>query len=306
MGEDVFRFLMPGEVKALYAEGRRAAAQAGARLRLQIDFMDAPSLAPVPWELAYDPDYGDHLCLTDPTPLCRSVASAVVFQHSDRPLRILGMVAKPRAGGLAEANDTIESEREQTSITRSLEMLDEARVTLHWTTSGTRAELRRRLRNPPGGSGGWGVFHYIGHGGLDDTRPDGPEGFLLLQEAGGVDPLYASDLKRLMVTPQMTPQLVVLNCCSGAKASPGLPFSSVAARLVQGGIRAVIAMQFEVSERAAQLFSEAFYGQLAEGETIQTALTAARQDICARGISEWVTPALYTSGPDFAPLERAG
>ncbi|HEY8613631.1 MAG TPA: CHAT domain-containing protein [Roseomonas sp.] len=301
MGEDVFRFLMPGDVKELFDESRSAAGGRGEKLRVQIDVASAPALAHIPWELAYDKAFGDHLCLAEPTPMCRSVKAVANFARSTRPLRILGMVSKPHLPGLHEDKDTVNFGREQTAITEALNKLGEERVTLHWTTSGTRSELRRMFRSPPSGES-WGVFHFIGHGEFDSELS---EGYLLLQEAGGIARLSGQNLRHLAVNAGKTPQLVVLNCCSGARAAPGLSFSSVAEKLVQGGIPAVIAMQFEVSERAAQIFSSCFYAQIAIGETVQTALTIARQELCSDDIAEWVTPALYMSGPDFALVDRA-
>lgn len=295
LGEDIFRFIITSEVASLFAASRKAAAVANVRLRIALDLTEAPSLTNIPWELAYDPTYGDHLCLYEFTPMSRQVQAPLTFVRTGKPLQILGMVAKPRLANEINLIETLESEKEQTNITRALGSLEDGRVKLHWTTAGTRAELGRRLRSPPEGSG-WDVFHFIGHGGYNNSED---EGFLFFEQAGGVDEVSGLELRRLLARPG-APQLVVLNCCSGAVSGPGLPFSSVAATLLQGGIRAVIAMQFEVTERAAQIFSEIFYGQISEGETIQTALTVARQELDGKNLSEWVTPVLYLSGDDFA------
>jgi hypothetical protein len=301
LGQDVFAFLMQGDVRTLFNQSRREATHAGRRLRIRLDLEGAPAVAHIPWELAFDSAVDDHLCLLDPTPVSRAVEVEYDIRRSSRPLRILGMVARPAIAGLAAGLQEASFAREQAAISDALKDLGAERATLHWTTSGTRSDLRRMLRRPPGAEG-WGVFHFIGHGEFD---PEEGEGFLLLQEAGGVARLSGTDLKRLAATVEGAPQLVVLNCCSGARTAPGLSFASVAERLVRAGIPAVIAMQFEVTEEAAQTFSRALYEAIAEGETIGAALTIARIELSAGHCGEWVTPALYTSCPDFALVERA-
>ena len=81
--------------------------------------------------------------------------------------------------------------------------------------------------------------------------------------------------------------------------STGL-FSSTAAVLVRGGISAVAAMQYEISDRAAIAFSRGFYGALARGRAVDDAVSSGRVAIV--GLSgrtlEWVTPVLYLRGHD--------
>ena len=87
---------------------------------------------------------------------------------------------------------------------------------------------------------------------------------------------------------------MVLNSCEGARSSPTDPFAGAAQSLVQQGIPAVIAMQFEITDDAAIILSHEFYSAVADGYAIDTALGEARKAIFASGNEvEWGTPVLY-------------
>jgi CHAT domain len=58
-------------------------------------------------------------------------------------------------------------------------------------------------------------------------------------------------------------RLVFLNSCEGAKGSESDAFSSTAATLVRRGIPAVVAMQYEITDKAAIEFSRDFYEAVA-------------------------------------------
>jgi tetratricopeptide (TPR) repeat protein len=94
-------------------------------------------------------------------------------------------------------------------------------------------------------------------------------------------------------------RLAVLNACEGARASRADPFAGTAQSLVQQGIPAVIAMQFEVTDEAAICFTREFYSAIAVGYPVDAALAEARKAIFAEVSEiEWGTPVLYMRSPD--------
>ena len=94
-------------------------------------------------------------------------------------------------------------------------------------------------------------------------------------------------------------RLAILNACEGARTSRQDPFAGSAQSLVQQGIPAVIAMQFEIADDVASTFAHEFYGALADGLPIDAAVTEARKAIFAGGREiEWATPVLYLRAPD--------
>ena len=99
-------------------------------------------------------------------------------------------------------------------------------------------------------------------------------------------------------------RLAVLNACEGARASRGDPFAGTAQSLVQQGIPAVIAMQFEVTDEAAICFTREFYAAIAVGYPVDAALAEARKAIFAEVSEiEWGTPVLYMRSPDGKVFE---
>src|SRR2546430_144567 len=95
-------------------------------------------------------------------------------------------------------------------------------------------------------------------------------------------------------------RLVVLNSCEGARGSELDIFSSTAAILVRRGIPAVLAMQYEITDRAAITLSKVFYEALAKGIPVDRAVSEARKTISlAAGTTvEWGTPVLYMRSPN--------
>jgi formylglycine-generating enzyme required for sulfatase activity len=93
--------------------------------------------------------------------------------------------------------------------------------------------------------------------------------------------------------------LALLNACEGARVGTSDPFAGVAQHLVLQGIPAIIAMQFEITDNAAMILAQEFYGALADGYPVEAALAEARKAIFVAGHEvEWGTPVLYSRASD--------
>jgi CHAT domain-containing protein len=91
-----------------------------------------------------------------------------------------------------------------------------------------------------------------------------------------------------------TLRLVVLNACEGARTGQDDPFSGSAQGLIQQGIPAVVAMQFEISDSAAITLASEMYGAICDGYSLEAAVASARKTIFTDGNqTEWATPVLY-------------
>ncbi len=155
----------------------------------------------------------------------------------------------------------------------------------------TLAALQRRLRR-----GEYHIFHFIGHGAFDERAQDG---VLLMEDEARIARAVGGQELGMLLHDHSSLRLAILNACEGARASRTDPFAGVAQSLVQQGIPAVIAMQFEVADETAILFAHEFYGAVADGYPVDTALAEARKAIFARGDDlEWGTPVLYMRAPD--------
>lgn len=137
-------------------------------------------------------------------------------------------------------------------------------------------------------------------------------GYLLFENKDGKQaPISAEILGELLH--QQDISLVVLSACQSAMVAGDEPFGSVAARLTQTGIPAIIAMPYSVLiTTTRRLFAE-FYLQLARGRRIGESLENARRKLMidsSRGerqrgtervtlhLDDWFVPNLYQSGQD--------
>ncbi len=168
------------------------------------------------------------------------------------PLRILAMTASPK--GMASLDVTVERQRMQRGLAT---LIDQGLVELTWLEGETWQDLRRTLLR-----GTWHIFHFVGHGGFDETRREGM--VLFSDKAGNPREITASQLAQLL-RDHRSLRLAVFNSCEGARADKQDIFSSTATTLVRAGIPAVLAMQYEITDAAAMQFAESFYETLAEG-----------------------------------------
>jgi len=302
IGSRLFDFVFQRRILDLYKTAYDSAKTAETPLfvKLSVD----PTLAYVPWETLWDKQNHFYLSADQFTPFSRGpVIETGPFATTGQPIRILGMAARVKTlNGISVG--AIDADTEQVKIKKALDNLSSDKVKISWIPSAKVRDLNRGLARGDEGQA-WDIFHFIGHGGYDDARK---AGFIVVQEEGGSkgSQLFSDDLRGFLVQPRRTPKLVVLNSCSGAQAQPGELFSSTAADLIQGGIAAVIAMQFEISDAMGIAFSDTFYTYLADGNSIQSALAHTRRELKARSFGEWISPVLYMRTHDGSIFRSVG
>jgi len=288
VGEMLFAGLLStGEVAGRYRAAAAVAAERGEGLRVVLR-IDDPALAGLPWEAMYDGAGGAYVCRQDQLVRHVPVASVPAPLRVEPPLRILGVVSSPR--GLPP----LDVDKEQDLLARALaRSAAQGLAELHWAPSATWADLQDLLLDRE-----WHVLHFIGHGDFDPGRDEGV--LALTREDGRADLVAAHRLVDLLRQARPMPRLVVLNSCSGAAAGAGDLFSGTAAALVRGGVSAVAAMQYEISDPAAVAFARGFYAAIARGRGVDDAVSSGRVAILGTGdrTLEWVTPVLYLRGHD--------
>jgi len=139
------------------------------------------------------------------------------------------------------------------------------------------------------------VVHFMGHG-TQDPRTGAVVCFE--QENGSLDAVTARDFLRRV---HQSVFLVTLNAC--VSATPGeTHLSNLAAALVQQHTPYALGMRFRVLDQDALLLSQALYGYLARGSSVEEATYQARLAL-ARGQHSWTVgvPVLYTSLAQAAP-----
>lgn len=287
-GRRLFDLLLTGEVRTRYDVSLREATrqEMGLRLRLRIR---SPELAMVPWEFMYDLRQGEYVCLSRSSPIVRYLEAQQPIQPLAvrLPLRILAMVAAPT--DLAALDVAQEKARAEAALEP---LRHQGLVELTWVEGQTWRDLQRALQGGP-----WHIFHFIGHGGFDRHADEGL--IALADEAGKSQFLNATQFGRLLVD-HSSLRLVLLNSCEGAQSGTRDLFAGSATTLVRRGMPAVIAMQFEISDRAAIEFAHAFYTALASDIPVDGAVAEARKavSIALANTVEWGTPVLFLRAAD--------
>ena len=294
-GKDLFKALVGGEILSRYEVSREKARQQrkGLRIKLRIQ---AAELAALPWEFLYDHRRGEYLCLSKNTPTIRylELPQPIPSLTVTPPLRILGMIASPTD------LPRLDVDRERQRIENAVQKLQkEGFLELTWLSGQTWRDLDEAMWGGP-----WHIFHFIGHGGFD---PHTDEGLIALADEQGQKHLLTATQVAGLLADHHDLRLVILNSCEGAKGGTLDIYSSTAAILVRRGIAAVLAMQYEITDRAAIEFSRSFYRALAYGLPIDAAVAAARAavNIEVKNSLEWGTPVLYMRSPDGVLFELA-
>jgi formylglycine-generating enzyme required for sulfatase activity len=289
-GGKLFESVFRGEVRDCFTASLNQLAYEDDRgLRIRLSLAEAPELASWPWEYLHH--RRQFVVLSRETPLIRlpELPRPIRPLAAPPPLRFVGLVSDPKDSRFAKLN----VEREKANINTALGgLVERGLFTLEWLHTATLAELQKRLRQGDPVH----IFHFIGHGGWDRERDDG---LLVFQDEYGDGYEVGASHLATILNNHKSLRLVVLNACEGARLSPADPFAGVAGTLVSLGLPAVLAMQFEITDRAAIQLARIFYESLADGLPIESALTEARVEIFASGNDvEWGTPVLYLRAAD--------
>jgi tetratricopeptide (TPR) repeat protein len=269
-------------------------------LHLQIA-SDDPRVLGWPWEALRDPQTGvlGQLCqierrlhqVRDPQPLSDQLPA-------DR-VNILLVTARP-----------FEADVQYRSLSRPLvELIARRNLPAQVTVlrPPTLDRLRGHLRERPQF---YHLVHFDGHGayraepaGSSHTLR-GPQGCLIFEDRDGKpDPVTAEQLSVLLREYRIP--AVVLNACQSGMVDHDAEdaFASVAASLLQSGIRSVVAMAYSLYVSGGQEFLPSFYQRLFESGSVAEAVRAGRQQmfaqpdrVCARGqfpLQDWLVPVLY-------------
>ncbi|MFJ5778868.1 CHAT domain-containing protein [Streptomyces sp. NPDC093094] len=284
MGQQLFDALFAGPVSGTYRASQSVALARQEKLQIVLR-LESPELTLLPWETLFDPLVDAYVCRHEP--MVRHLPASYTPNPLpvEPPLRILVVIASPRGLPLLDT----EAERERLGEALA-EQVAAGRVELVWLTDATWSSLHARLLDGP-----WHVLHFIGHGDYDVRSEEGL--IALVGDGGSAHMVEASRLADLVGEADPAPRLMVLNSCASAQGGSDDGFSSVGAALVRGGISAVAAMQFAVSDRASVRFAQGFYTALAHGRRVDNAVRSGRISMLGAGQSlEWITPVLYVRG----------
>ena len=286
-GAALFDAVFTGDVKACFRSSIDEVRQRHAGLRIRLRLGD-PGMADLPWEFLYNRSVNRFIALSVQTPVVRYMDLPEQIQPIavELPIRVLVMIPSPIDF------PSLDVEAEWTRLHQALSALIAAnQIALERVDDATLESLQRRLRRAS-----YHIFHFIGHGEFDQ---DQQEGVLILEAENRRGHKVGSQFLGMLLHDHESLRLAILNACEGARTSRTDPFAGSAQSLVQQGIPAVIAMQFEIADDVASWFAHEFYGALANGYPVDASLTEARKSIFAAGHEvEWGTPVLYLRAPD--------
>jgi tetratricopeptide (TPR) repeat protein len=287
-GAALFAALFAEEVATSFQRALALAQAQDAPLRVRLNLTDTPALARLPWEYLYDRSRGRFLAQSIQTPVIRylDLNEPIKPLAVRAPLRLLVVIAHPSD---APALDVV---HEWANIEQTLQpLVQRGQIEVERLPQGTLAALQDRLRGPP-----VHVIHFIGHGAFDDVAQDG---LLLFENEQGASHFVGGKRLGALLRNHPPVRMVVLNSCAGARAAVTDAFAGVAQTLLRQGMPGVLAMQYEITDRAARQFSQEFYAALADGLTIDSALTEARVALFTRDHeTEWGVPVLYLRAAD--------
>jgi hypothetical protein len=287
-GGQLFQAMFSGAVLGALQSSLNEAFRKDAGLRIRLRLTDTPELADVPWEFLFNSTANRFLNLTPDTPLIRYLDLPMPVRPLTvtPPLRVLVMISSP------VDFPQLDVEAEWVRLNAALgDLVKRGLVTITRLPNASLAGLQRPLRLDK-----YHIFHFIGHCGFDEHAQDGA---LALEDAQGRARLVTGQDLGVMLSSHHSLRLIVLNACEGARAASSDPFAGVAQSLVQQGVPAVIAMQFEITDEAAITFAQELYAAIADGYSVDAALGESRRAIFASGNDvEWATPVLYTRSPN--------
>jgi len=143
--------------------------------------------------------------------------------------------------------------------------------------------LRRMLRVAAEAGRPYNAWHFIGHGRFDVAS--GRSELAMTGPAGAAQFVGANVLRVLFRGHPL--RLAVLNACESAQGAP-----------VDFGAKAVVAMQFRISDRAAILLADEVYSAFAGGADIVSAISDVRLALFCQPGAEWITPVLFLEDED--------
>jgi hypothetical protein len=261
--------LLPGPLAAFLEQAVTSTrASRDNRLRVELSFRDgAEQLAAWPWEYLYRPDTAvarGYFLSTEPTlVLSRFMPLGTPIQSlapPDPPLRVLATAAKPADEGRVREAPTLEA------ITGLGAHLDVRVEVLENPTVERFLTAVEDLRPH--------VIHLIAHGAYD--RDFGEGQIALVAEDGNAAWIPDHQFADLFEQVGAIPRMLLLHACEGGTVDFGATFAGLAPRLIRAGVQAVVAMQYPVTNAAANAFSVAFYEELAKARPVDAAVQAGR------------------------------
>ncbi|MFL6211956.1 MAG: CHAT domain-containing protein [Pyrinomonadaceae bacterium] len=240
-------------------------------------------LQALPWEIMHLPEemHQTFLCLTTNLTLVRlrPAMTTGISIPLQLPLRILIIVSTPL--DYAPVSARVEVNRLLQTLAG---LIREGRAVVDFVqgadTSGGML-TKTRLSS-------YHIIHFIGHTG----DASGPLRLIFEDRGRKSKAITARRLVQHFAASNL-PSVVLLNTCEAAASSVITPLTGIAENLLELGVSVVIAHQFEISDEAAVTFTRRIYEGLADGVSLEEAVTAGRNELDEQYTVEALTPAIF-------------
>lgn len=239
------------------------------------------------WEMLRDPtDQSVLSCAPD------SAFSRFVYHDSKPPApattkpRILVVMANPADIEEKFRLPKLDRTQQTTDLKKELDRYAAQFNTEFLESPMTVSRIRGKLS-----SGDFHALHIVSHGVIGKDQ----RAALILEDPEGNAELVDEDRFANLVQGVRTLRLVTLIACHGGAQLANDSFGGLSMALVRRYVPAVVAMRQAVSVRAAQVFTEYFYQQLAATGLVDAAVNEARNQLRLNfpQSSEWATPVLF-------------
>jgi tetratricopeptide (TPR) repeat protein len=273
----------------------------------------ANDLLALPWEIVHDgvgylSQGGDAVRVRRRLPNRKPIAR----RKTDLPIRVLLLSPRPEVTEDGGHVGYIDHRVIAQPLMAAMDALGPDVVQVDVLHPPTFPALKDALKRAREAGDPYEIVHFDGHGVYDPKVGLGALCFEAPRDADKLgerllDLVYANDLAAELRAYNVP--LIFLNACQSAQSKAD-PQNSVAARLLEEGVGAVVAMSHTVLVETARRFVEPFYRSLAEGVRVGDAMLAGQRalyddayrfDIMGAGklhLRDWFVPVLFQEAAD--------
>ncbi|MDM8515020.1 tetratricopeptide repeat protein [Desulfobacterales bacterium HSG16] len=294
---------------------------------LKFEIVGSPGFHKLHWEALKDPKQPKAFVIDAPMVRCGVDPVAATLNVQPSPVINL-LVVTARPGGKSDVGYRTIS-RPLVGSLRKAELPVRVDILRPGTYRALTEHLRKMRDNH--GVGYYHIIHFDMHGALmefdqvktaeidtdthlfqrygrSDMEPfDGKKAFLFFEgeQEGRSDPAESGELAELLIDHHIP--VAVLNACQSGKQVGAVEETSLGSRLLQAGVRTVLAMGYTVTVSAAELLMKNFYRSLFENNDLSKAFVHSRAALygdkerrayfnqCIK-LEDWMLPVAYQTG----------
>jgi CHAT domain-containing protein len=289
-GRQLYALLLPGPIETHFNQTEAVARRMGHKVRIRLT-VDSDELARLPWEFIYRQEAGYFFSIHPMTAFSRYLRLPMPpgpVRRREGPLHLLLIISSPHDHIPLDAD-----EWEQIVVNSLAKPLEEGSLVIKVVKQATRREIGSALldQSPD-------IVQFVGHGVYRDGK-----GHLALVDGNSGNCWFVDDARfaDIFLSAGERLGLICLATCQSATSDSPRSYLGIAPQIVQRGVPAVVAMQYDVRFSIAKVFLEEFYKAVAARKPVDWAVQWARNQISLEaglGRRDFATPVLFTRASD--------